>query len=205
MRLGSLAVPALGLALLLGLLGTGCAEQTAVDRSENEGTSTGFVSSGGLVTTVPPTEREQAVPFAGPMLGGGELDVADLRGQVVVLNVWGSWCAPCRAEAPALQSAYLLTKAAGVEFVGVNTRDTPPQAQAFVEEFEITYPSIEDQNGRLLLAFRDTLPPAAIPSTLVLDSQGRVAARILGEVSETTLVTIIDEVAAEDPDPGVSS
>lgn len=152
----------------------------------------------GVVTTIPPEERKPAPEFAGPLLSEpGTYDLADHRGSIVVLNVWGSWCPPCRKEAPALQSAYEALQPSGVEFIGVNTRDTPQGAEAFVEEYGITYPSVVDPDGSRLLAFRDTLPPASIPSTLVIDREGRMAARVLGEVTETTLKNLVETVDAE--------
>jgi thiol-disulfide isomerase/thioredoxin len=157
----------------------------------------GFVQGSGVVTVVPRAEREPAPEFSGPTLDGGSFDLAEERGNVVVLNVWGSWCAPCRAEAPALVSVAEETSDDGVVFVGVNTRDTTTAAQAFEDEFEVPYPSVVDTDGRRLLAFRDTLPPAAIPSTLVVDREGGMAARVLGEISETSLRDLVTEVAEE--------
>jgi peroxiredoxin len=187
--------PLLGLVALLGVALAGCADGEAVGRPAGQPADTGFVAGGGVVTVVPEAERAAAPPFAGPLLGGGSFDLAEQQGQVVVLNVWGSWCAPCRAEAPALQGAWEQTQDDGVLFVGVNTHDTEEGAQAFVDEFGLTYDSVLDPTGRLLLGFRDTLPAAAIPSTLVVDRDGRVAARVLGEVSERTLVDLVEEVA----------
>jgi thiol-disulfide isomerase/thioredoxin len=187
------------LAPLLALLSAACGESSAVGRGDDAG-STGYVAGSGVVSVVPAAQRGNPVEFAGPLLDGGRWDLADQRGSVVVLNVWGSWCAPCRAEAPALNAAHERT-ATGLEtpvtFVGVNTRDTAAGARGFVEEFAVAYPTVVDTDGRRLLAFRDTLPPAAIPTTLVLDPTGRVAARVLGEVSEATLVGLVEDVAAE--------
>jgi peroxiredoxin len=168
-----------------------------VQRSETAGDQTGFVAGTGVVTTVPPGDRAPAVDFGGPLLGGGDVELADQRGRVVVLNVWGSWCAPCRKEAPALQAVHEATRDQGVQFIGVNTRDTESGAQAFVEQFGLTFPSVVDASGARLLAFRDTLPPAAIPSTLVLDREGRVAARVLGEITEASLRDLVTDVAGE--------
>ena len=115
---------------------------------------------------------------------------------VVVVNLWAMWCAPCRKEAPALEAAARRT-AGRATFVGLNTRDLDQApAQAFVRAFDITYPSVFDPDGRELLKFGTDLPPSAIPSTLVVDAQGRIAARVLGEVTEATLVGLVDDVAA---------
>jgi thiol-disulfide isomerase/thioredoxin len=175
-------------ALLAGCGGDGRVEASA---------EAGFVQGSGIVTVIDTAEREPAPEFSGPTLDGGEFDLAEQAGNVVVLNVWGSWCAPCRAEAPALAAVANDTADDGVVFIGVNTRDTTTAAQAFEDEFDVPYPSVVDTDGRRLLAFRDTLPPAAIPSTLVIDRDGNMAARVLGEITETSLAALVADVAAE--------
>ncbi|MFD2083011.1 TlpA disulfide reductase family protein [Actinopolymorpha cephalotaxi] len=165
------------------------------DGSRSTNATTRFVSGSGTVTTMPPGERKQAPAVAGATLDGRRVSLADYRGKVVVLNVWGSWCAPCRKEAPDLAAASRALRAKGVEFLGINTRDNTRQpAQAFVRTFGVPYPSIYDPNGDQLLGFRATLPPSAIPSTLVIDKQGRVAARVLGSVSRRTLEQLTTDV-----------
>lgn len=149
------------------------------------------------MTVIPKEDREPAPAFSGPTLDGEQFDLAEQAGDVVVLNVWGSWCAPCRAEAPALAAVAEQTADDGVVFIGVNTRDTTTAAQAFEDEFAVPYPSVVDTDGRLLLAFRDTLPPAAIPSTLIVDRDGDMAARVLGEITETSLRDLVTDIAAE--------
>jgi peroxiredoxin len=136
-----------------------------------------------------------APDVSGPTLDGGTFDLADHRGETVVLNVWASWCAPCRAEAPELEEVWQTKKEEQVQFVGLNTRDSTIAAQRFVETMGLTFPSIEDSDGRVQLLFSDSLPPQAIPSTVVIDGDGRVAARILGKASAATLRGVIDEVA----------
>jgi len=157
-----------------------------------------FVSGPGTVTRLPPAERSAAPKLVGTLLVGRRFDLADHRGRVIVLNVWGSWCPPCRAEAPSLQRVWSETRAAGVQFVGIDTRDTTAAALAFERRFKITYPSLVDDDGRLLLAFRKTLPPNAIPSTILLDREGRVAARIVGATTYEKLRGLVDELLAED-------
>jgi thiol-disulfide isomerase/thioredoxin len=106
-----------------------------------------------------------------------------------------SWCAPCRAEAPDLVGAAERT-ADVAQFVGMNVKEENPAAeQAFLRATGVTYPNLDDTTGQLQLAFADTLPPAAIPSTLVIDADGRVAARVLGPITETTLVDLVTDVA----------
>jgi thiol-disulfide isomerase/thioredoxin len=180
----------------------GCSDGQ-VQRSD-DAAQIGYIE-GSSVTTIPPGDREPAPEFGGPLLGqdGAEFNLADARGEIVVLNVWGSWCPPCRKEAPALQAIHEELAGDGVRFVGVNTRDyNTTDALRFEEEFGITYPSVVDTDGRRLLAFRDTLPPNAIPTTLVIDQAGNLAARVLGEVTETTLRELIGDVLAEAPGEG---
>lgn len=162
----------------------------------NAGADTAFVAGDGSIVLIAPEERGPAPDLVGPTLEGGEFRLSDYRGQVVVLNVWASWCAPCRAEAPDLEAVWLAVKDDGVQFVGLDTRDTVEAARAFVDAYGVTYPNVIDADGRLQLLFSDTLPPQAIPSTLVVDREGRVAGRILGRISQATLTALIEDVAA---------
>ncbi|MGW0227826.1 TlpA disulfide reductase family protein [Actinopolymorpha singaporensis] len=198
----SRALAAVATLALLGVAGlAGCSGDGSGgggeggDGSRSTNATTRFVSGSGTVTTMPPDERRRAPAVAGTTLDGKRVALADYRGKVVVLNVWGSWCAPCRKEAPDLAAAARALRAKGVEFLGINTRDVSRQpAQAFVRTFDVPYPSIYDPNGEQLLGFRATLPPSAIPSTLVIDKQGRVAARVLGNVSRRTLEQLTTDV-----------
>lgn len=169
----------------------------------NSANTAGFVGGDGTVAVVAPDKRKSAPVLTGTTLTGKKLTVggtADAH-RVVVLNVWGSWCAPCRKEADDLQQAYERLRkkpppgVAGVDFVGINTRDEDPSpARAFVRSHHVTYPSLYDPDGKLLLGFAGTLPPTAIPSTLIIDPQGRVAARVIGATTTTTLVELVDQV-----------
>jgi thiol-disulfide isomerase/thioredoxin len=141
-------------------------------------------------------ERHVAPSIAGPTVGGGRLDLGSFAGQVVVLNFWGSWCAPCRDEASGLEGAYQATRGQGVQFVGIDERDSDSQAGIFLRSLRIGYPSLSDRTGELLVRFRD-LPPTAIPSTLVLDRRGRIAARVIGETTYSELVPVVRSLAAE--------
>jgi thiol-disulfide isomerase/thioredoxin len=185
-----LAAAALALAGCAG--GPGPAGSAAV-----AGTGQGYVAGDGTITRVAPADRGTPRDLAGTTLDGKRWRLADHAGKVVVVNVWASWCGPCRDEAPALEGAWRATRSRGVEFVGLNVRDDRPPAEAFVRKFGLSYPSVVDQDGRLVLAFRDSLPPNAVPSTLVLDRQGRVAARVLGKTTEPTLRALIDDVLSE--------
>lgn len=210
LRLATTLVVAL--AGVLTVAGCGDGRVTAADRVAEQG----FVAGDGVVSVYEADQRKPAPDFRGPLLtvpgataspgadapspsgASGEYVLADDLGSVVAINVWGSWCAPCRKEAPTLARVSAELAGDGVRFVGVNTRDASEEpAQAFVAEFGIGYPSVFDPKGEALLAFRDTLPAAAIPSTLVVDRQGRMAARILGVVDEAVLVDLLRDLAAE--------
>ena len=160
-------------------------------------TGAGFVSGDGSVTILEPGQRQLAPEAVGVDLNGDTLKLSDFAGQVVVLNVWASWCAPCRAEAGALEEVALQFDGKGVQFIGLNTRDSQAAAQAFTRNFGVTYPSMVDTDGRIQLLFNDSLPPQAIPSTIVIDQQGRVAARALGTVTSATLRAMIEPLLDE--------
>jgi len=169
--------------------------------SDDVGSSgdSGFVAGKGIITRLAVEDRKEPGQVAGETLDGEPISLEDYEGKTVVVNVWGSWCAPCRAEAPDLVAASEELADDGVEFVGINSRDLDrAAAQAFQRRFEVPYPSIYDQQGKTLLAFRGTLSPNAIPSTVVIDDQGRVAASVIGEVSRSTLVGLVEDVIAED-------
>jgi len=182
---------AAGVAGVLALALAGCGASSA----DQSGTS--FVAGDGSIVLLDPAERRPAPDISGATLEGGTWSLADARGEVVVLNVWASWCAPCRAEAPVLQSLWEEFQGQGVEFVGLDTRDAVAPATAFVERYGITYPNIIDTSGEIQLLFGDTLPPQAIPSTLLVDQQGRVAGRVLGKVSEAGLRALVDALLDE--------
>ncbi|MFE5588718.1 TlpA family protein disulfide reductase [Streptomyces sp. NPDC056549] len=173
--------------------------------SDNNGKSggggnTNFVTNTGGVSTVAKGERTAPNDIVGETLDGKRLDVADLKGKVVVLNAWGSWCGPCRAEAPHFAKVAKDLKGQGVEFVGLNTRDPNKQpAIAFEEDYGVPYPSLYDPQGKLILfGFpKGTLNPQAIPSTVVLDKEGKIAARSLMALDEKKLRSMIEPLLKE--------
>ena len=197
-RRGAIRAAAAAAAVVVAMAG-GCASQES-DTVTRTGTrelgsdgNDGYVG-GNALTQVPPEERQAAPVASGESLDGkGTVSTGDYPGKVVVINVWGSWCAPCRAEAPDLNEASEET-ADIAAFVGINIRDSEPAAaRAFVRAFKVPYPSIFDPDGVQLLKFAGTLPPNGIPTTLVIDKQGRIAARVVGIVSKTTLVQLIED------------
>jgi thiol-disulfide isomerase/thioredoxin len=142
-------------------------------------------------------DRPVAPVVAGTTITGQHLSLAAYRGHTIVLNFWGSWCAPCRAEAPALGQLARQLHARGVRFVGIDIRDEPDSALAFMQQFNVGYPSISDPNDEIALDFRSTVPPADIPTTLVIDRDGRIADRIFGASSYAELRSVIDQVAGQ--------
>jgi len=156
-----------------------------------------YVSPDGSVTLQDPASRQLAPSITGTTLTGDPWSMQDHRGKIVVFNVWASWCAPCRAEAPILKKISDKYRASGVDFVGLNIRDSTVAAQAFEKTFGITYPSLNDRDGGLVLRFAGSLNPSAIPSTLLVDRQGRIAASILGKVTEAMLTGLIQALQQE--------
>jgi thiol-disulfide isomerase/thioredoxin len=170
------------------------------DQTGDSGNGTNFVTGTGQITVVAAGDRDQAPDLSGETLEGEPVSLSDYRGQIVVLNVWGSWCAPCRAEAPHLVTVAEEMAPEGVQFLGINTRDASKEtALAFERTFEVEYPSLWDPDGRLLLEFPDgTLNPQLIPSTLVIDREGRIAARALTDLGEDELRDLVRSVLDDD-------
>ena len=180
MRRGGAGALAAALALALLVLVSGCGRDPVL---------------GVGTTRLAVEDREPAPAIAGTTLEGGRLDLADLAGRVVVLNNWASWCAPCRAEVPVLVDA-ARQRGGEVAFVGLNVSDEQAAAQAFVTETGMDYPSIVDPNGALLATIPG-VPAKSLPSTIVIDPQGRVAARVIGEVTAEGLASILDEITVQ--------
>ncbi|MDF0531740.1 TlpA disulfide reductase family protein [Tsukamurella sp. 8F] len=190
------------------LLGTGaCA--TGKDAVAEQGGTFQFVSPGGKtkLSYDPPGKRGTIGAVSGRSLMEPDktVSVADYSGKVVVINVWGQWCGPCRGEADDLEAAYQATRAKGVAFLGIDFRETggDQPAQDFVRDHKITYPSIYDPPGRTLLAISKDYPTTVVPSTIVLDRKHRVAAVYLTTVSKADLEQKVTALAAE-PDGGTA-
>ncbi|MFD7917140.1 TlpA family protein disulfide reductase [Streptomyces sp. NPDC059752] len=171
------------------------------DSGKPSGSGGGYVTGPEGVSTIAKANRVDAPKLDGETVDGKTLDTSALKGKVVVINVWGSWCGPCRSEAPYFANVSKELEAAGqpVAFVGINTRDNSKQAAVeFEQAHGITYPSLYDPAGKLMLRFpKGTINPQAIPSTLIVDKDGKIAARTLAAIKDTTLRKMIDPLLAE--------
>ena len=173
----------------------GCSTgRNAVD--QQAGGQDRFIAGTGKSVLIPVAKRDMAPDISGSLLDGKSFQLSSLNGDVVVLNFWGSWCAPCRAEAPELMAVYNATKASGVRFLGINVKDEKQLARAFDRTKRVTYPSIFDPQGRIALQFRN-YPPNAIPSTIVLDRKRRIAAIFLRPLLKSDLLPVVQQVARE--------
>ena len=142
-------------------------------------------------------ERKSTPKLASTDFNGAKISLENFKNKVVVINVWGSWCSPCRKEATELEELYLKNKDSGVQFIGINIRDSKVSAEKFVTNYEITYPNIFDRDGILLLGFKETLPANAIPSTVLIDKNGLVAARQLGPIDRALIQGFISSLVEE--------
>jgi peroxiredoxin len=164
-----------------------------------EGDNKGFIAGDFRVDEIPADERGEPVDFAGTTEHGDEVTSADYIGDVLVVNFWYAACGPCIVEAPRLEAAYTSFEGQDVSFLGVNTYDQAETAASFARDNNVSYPSVIDVNsGSVKLAFADKTPINATPTTLVIDKQGRVAARIIGELQESSILeTLVRDALAE--------
>lgn len=188
-------------AVLAGaLLVTGCSDDPLADQYK-AGSNKGYIAGDGSVQEIAPEDRGDPVEFSGETETGDDFSSEDVSGDVMVVNFWYASCAPCRAEAPILGKVYdSFADDDGVSFIGVNLRDQPGTASSFNKTYDVQYPSIIDVNsGAAKLAFSESVPPNSVPTTIVLDKEGRVAARILGPIESTSILdTLVSDTLAED-------
>jgi thiol-disulfide isomerase/thioredoxin len=195
MKKSILSALGLGIVLLVGI--TGCSSDPLAEQYR-AGSGKNYIAGDGTITEITPENRTEPITFSGLSEGGATLSSDQYLGNVLVVNFWYAGCAPCRAEAPLLQEAFLAAEPNGVGFIGVNVRDQPATVATFDKTFGITYPSIVDVDGQAQLSFASNVPPNAVPTTLVLDREGRVAARILGQLANTSiLTTLVTDISAE--------
>ena len=191
----ALVLAALILPVLLSL--AGCSSDPLADQFR-AGDNKNYIAGDGTVTEFAAENRPIAKPWGGVTESGAELTSDQLAGVVTVVNFWYAACAPCRAEAPDLVALAEEYADDGVQFVGVNVRDSAETALAFDRRFGVNFPSILDaQSGSVMLAFTGVVTPQAVPTTLVIDSDGRIASRVLGRVEKSILGTLIDTVLEE--------
>ena len=188
-------------ALLVIVAAAGCS--TGTDAVATGGGTFEFVSPGGRTDIYydPPATRGTIGTLSGPdlMNEGKTVSVDDFPNQIVVVNLWGQWCGPCRAESPALEKVFAATRDQGVAFLGINVRDYQrDKAQDFVVDNKIEYPSIYDPSMRTLLALGGNFPTSVIPTTLILDRQHRVAAVFLRSLLAEDLQPVVERIAAEE-------
>jgi len=183
----------------LALLATGC---STGDDAVAQGGTFEFVAPGGKTDIFydPPESRGTPGALTGPDLADPQrtLALSDFPDQVVVVNIWGQWCGPCRSEMPHLQQVYDATRDLGVQFLGIDVRDNNRDAAIdFITDRNITFPSIYDPSMRTMIAFGGKFPTTVIPSTLVLDRRHRVAAVFLRELLAEDLQPVVERLAAE--------
>lgn len=185
------AALAVGLATLIAL--SGCAQDTLAQQYL-EGSGKNYIAGDGSITEVAEANRGEPISFTATDLEGNAISSSDFAGKVLVVNFWYAGCAPCRAEAKDLEKVYAQFAEKNVAFIGVNVRDGADTAKTFNTTFGVTYPSVTDLEGKVQLAFSSSVAPNAVPTTLVLDTQGRVAARVLGRIaSDSILATLISD------------
>ena len=183
---------ALVVAAALVITGCGSGGNSVADAAEKGGV--GYVAGDGTIEKIAAAERETSIRVQGTTLEGRPLDTATYRGKVVVINTWGSWCPPCNAEAPALQRTWESVRERGVQFVGIDLRESAAAGKAFQRKYGITYPSVGDGTS---IQPQLKGKAAATPTTLLLDREGRLAARVSGQVEESTLRGLLDDLLKE--------
>nr|WP_240675607.1 TlpA disulfide reductase family protein [Cellulomonas endophytica] len=174
-----------------------CAGSSAQTGRTADGEQAGYISGDGSVASWEPDGRGEPVRLVGQDFAGNAIDTGDWVGDVVVVNTWYAACPPCRVEAPDLAAAATDYADQGVRFIGINGVDDAGAAQPFERSFQIPYPSIADTDGTAIAALQGSVPVEAVPTTVVLDRQGRVSGRILGLADATILRGLIDDVLAE--------
>jgi thiol-disulfide isomerase/thioredoxin len=174
-------------AVAAALLGAALAV-TFVTQGKTEAADTNFV-------TYPVGHRPLAPEFTGTSLTGGTIKLSDYRGKTLVLNFWGSWCAPCRAEAPTLEVLDQEYSAKGVDFLGDDVADTPTNALAFTHSVGITYPSINDQSYAIMQDLSAVAPVSDTPTTVVIDKTGHVVGLVIGSVTDSDMTTLLHDAA----------
>ncbi|QNE37725.1 TlpA family protein disulfide reductase [Leifsonia shinshuensis] len=182
------------------LLLSGCSSNDSLATQYRSGNGQNYIAGDGSVSEYAAANRGAPVAFSGKLADGTTVSSKDYAGKVLVVNFWYAGCPPCRVEAPDLESLSQKYASQGVSFLGVNLYDSASTAASFEQDKGVTYPSVLDRDtGSVLLAFSKTVPPKATPTTIVIDKQGRVAARILGAIPDKSILDslISDAVAGK--------
>ena len=188
----------IGVALAAALLLTGCSgESSSLAEQAQAGDNKSYISGDGEIVRYAAEDRLEPVTLSGETVTGDRWSLADHRGSVVVLNKWGSWCPPCVKETPDLVRAWAQIQAmeAPVTMVGLNFRESPQTGAAFAERSGMTYPSLSDEDGVLPLELQGRAQ--ATPTTLVFDTEGRIAAAVAGPLTTATLIGLVEDVLAD--------
>jgi thiol-disulfide isomerase/thioredoxin len=187
-------------ALLFGVGLAGCANDDPLAKQFSDGSTKNYIAGDGTVVEIPIENRGEAIAFNGTTENGDPVASTDYAGRVLVVNFWYAECPPCRLEAPDLEALNQQYQDQGVAFLGVNVRDEADTARAFATQFGITYPSIIDTvDSGVQLAFAGKIAPNAVPSTIILDTEGRLAARVTGLAEKSVLNALISTVLETTP------
>lgn len=185
-------------AAVTSLLLVGCSAPDQLALDYGSGGNKNYVAGDGSILEILPENRAEPIVFEGTADTGATVSSADYKDRVLVVNFWASYCAPCRAEAPLLEKLSQTWADKGVSFLGVNTYDETASSLAFARNYGVTYPSVIDvKSGEVQLAFAGSVAPSALPTTIVLDSSGRVAARILGGIATASILDAIIKTVVE--------
>jgi thiol-disulfide isomerase/thioredoxin len=196
-RAAGMALAIRGLLASAAVLGVASCSGGAIADNTPVSNGQSFVGASYSSSYYAPGSRPAAPRVSGTTLTGAKLSLAALRGNVVVLNFWGSWCVPCREEAPILAAVAEKYQPSGVSFLGVDVRDTTASALAFAHSFHVAYPSVSDQSSAITLDFTAKVPIAGTPTTLVVDRTGHIAGAVFGTVTYPGLTAIVAKVTAE--------
>lgn len=193
------STPFIAALALVAVALTGCTSSDSLAQQYRDGNEKGYIAGDFQVVEIPAADRGDPVVFEGVTETGETVSSDDYRGGVLVVNFWYAACGPCIVEAPLLEQVWQEYQDQGVAFLGVNTYDQPATALSFAQDNNVTYPSVIDVNdGQVKLAFAQVTPIQATPTTLVLDRDGRVAARVIGQLASASILsTLVDDTLAE--------
>jgi thiol-disulfide isomerase/thioredoxin len=181
----------------LVLTTSACANDSLADQFRS-GDNKNYIAGDGTVTEFALGSRPKAASWSGTTESGEEISSTQLEGVITVMNFWYAGCAPCRIEMPELIELQTEFLPKGVQFIGVNVRDSAETALAFARRIDLNFPSVMDaKTGSVVLGFTGVVTPQAVPTTLVIDAQGNVSARVLGRIDKGILTTLVKTVIEE--------